>query len=95
MAMDIASICEIPVVPEVHPAVLRRHSTMAFDTDAEISDSALDTILDAAPSLPHSATRSAERPSWGVAPGMVAGVSRERRSRDDVTWARTRGAARR
>ncbi|WP_238600309.1 nitroreductase family protein [Tsukamurella tyrosinosolvens] len=41
------STCEIPVVPAIHPAVLRRHSPMAFEPGAEISDDALDTILDA------------------------------------------------
>ncbi|KXP13627.1 nitroreductase [Tsukamurella pulmonis] len=41
------SACAIPVVPEVHPAVLRRHSPMLFDSGATISDAAVDTILDA------------------------------------------------
>ncbi|KXO99878.1 Oxygen-insensitive NAD(P)H nitroreductase (plasmid) [Tsukamurella tyrosinosolvens] len=45
--MDAVSTCEIPVVPAIHPAVLRRHSPMAFEPGAEISDDALDTILDA------------------------------------------------
>ncbi|RDB45823.1 nitroreductase [Tsukamurella tyrosinosolvens] len=45
--MDAVSTCEIPVAPAIHPAVLRRHSPMAFEPGAEISDDALDTILDA------------------------------------------------
>lgn len=45
--MDAVSTCEIPVAPAIHPAVLRRHSPMAFEPGAEICDDALDTILDA------------------------------------------------
>ncbi|VDR40131.1 Oxygen-insensitive NAD(P)H nitroreductase [Tsukamurella paurometabola] len=45
--MDAVSTCEIPAVPEIHPAVLRRHSPMVFDHGVEISDAMLDTILDA------------------------------------------------
>ncbi|WP_082777738.1 nitroreductase family protein [Tsukamurella pseudospumae] len=42
------STCTIPVVPEVHPAVRRRHSPMVFEPGATISDAELDTLLDAA-----------------------------------------------
>ncbi len=45
--MDSVSTCEVPAVPEIHPAVLRRHSPMAFEPAVRISDTALDTILDA------------------------------------------------
>ncbi len=42
------SVCDVPVVPVVHPALLNRHSPVRFDRDAVVSDIAIDTILDAA-----------------------------------------------
>lgn len=41
-------MCEVPVVPAVHPAILRRHSPVQFDRDAVVSDVAVDTIVGAA-----------------------------------------------
>lgn len=45
--MGRVSHCEVPVEPEIHPALARRHSPMAFDPVAVIDDTALDTIVDA------------------------------------------------
>ncbi|MDV8009312.1 nitroreductase family protein [Rhodococcus sp. IEGM 1318] len=41
------SLCEVPVVPVVHPAILHRHSPVQFDRDAVVSDVVVDTIVDA------------------------------------------------
>lgn len=42
------SVCEVPLSPRVHPAILRRRSPVRFDREAVVSDVAVDTILDAA-----------------------------------------------
>ncbi|RNI25333.1 nitroreductase family protein [Flexivirga caeni] len=44
--------CEIPAVPEVHPALRRRFSPVRFDPDAIVTAAQLDTLLQAAGNAP-------------------------------------------
>jgi nitroreductase len=45
-------MCEVPVVPEVHPALARRFSPLQFRPDVVIGDAQIDTLLDAARMAP-------------------------------------------
>lgn len=46
------ALCEVPVVPEVHPALTGRFSPVGFEPDAEVDDAQVDTLLDAARMAP-------------------------------------------
>lgn len=44
--------CDVPLVPELHPALARRFSPVAFDHEAEVTAEHVDTLLDAARRAP-------------------------------------------
>lgn len=44
--------CEVPTVPQVHPALIARFSPVGFDPTSTIDDRQVDTFLDAARNAP-------------------------------------------
>lgn len=46
------TICEPPVIPDVHPALIGRFSPVGFDPSADVSEEHIDTLLDAARHAP-------------------------------------------
>ena len=46
------TICDVPGVPEVHPALAGRFSPVGFDPDVDVSDAQVDSLLDAARNAP-------------------------------------------